>query len=147
MESSNTKKINIKKLIIDILIVVLCIGSMIGVFAYIKNRNKSNDFNEDDVKGSIVFKLYDENDSLVINDELEFSEGESIYNILNRNYTLKIIESAGIGKAIIEVNEYKTNWTDNYFAFYVDGGYSNYGVEGVKAKDKMEIKFVWTKLN
>ena len=57
------------------------------------------------------------------------------------------IFTGGIGKAITEVNEYKTNWTDNYFAFYVDGGYSNYGVEGVKAKDKMEIKFVWTKLN
>lgn len=147
MESSNTKKINIKKLIIDILIVVLCIGSMIGVFAYIKNKNLSKDFNEKEANEHIVFKLYDENNELVINDELKFSEGENIYNILERNYTLVIKESVGVGKAIIEVNEYKTNWIDNYFAFYVDGAYSNYGVEGVKAKDKMEIKFVWTKLN
>ena len=147
MESQDTKKNNLKRIIIDCLITIICVCCMIGVFAYVKNRNKSNSFDEENANGSIVFKLYDENEVLVIDDELKFTEGENIYNILNRNYTLKTVESVGIGKAITEVNEYKTSWNDDYFALYVDGVYSNYGVEALKAKDNMEIKFVWTKLN
>ena len=147
MESQDTKKNNLKRIIIDCLITIICVGCMIGVFAYVKNRNKSNSFDEENANVSIVFKLYDENEVLVIDDELKFTEGENIYNILNRNYTLKTVESVGIGKAITEVNEYKTSWSDDYFALYVDGVYSNYGVEALKAKDNMEIKFVWTKLN
>ena len=147
MESSNTKKFNIKRFIIDVLITIICIGSMIGVFAYIKNRNKTADYDEENVNGKIVFKLYDDKNKLVIDDKLEFTEGENIYNILNRNYTLVTIEQAGVGKAILEVNEYKSSWSDDYFALYVDGVYSLYGVEAIKAKDNMEIKFVWTKLS
>lgn len=147
MESQDTKKNNLKRIIIDCLITIICVGCMIGVFAYVKNRNKSNSFDEENANGKIVFKLYDDKNELVIDDELKFSEGENIYNILDRNYTLKTVESVGIGKAITEVNEHKTSWNDDYFALYVDGVYSNYGVEALKAKDNMEIKFVWTKLN
>ena len=115
MESQDTKKNNFKRIIIDCLITIICVGCMIGVFAYVKNRNKSNSFDEENVNGSIIFKLYDDKEVLVIDDELKFTEGENIYNILDRNYTLETMDSFGIGKAIISVNEYKTSWTDDYF--------------------------------
>lgn len=145
-------KKTLKRILIDIIVGILCIGIITGILIYEKQKNKTNEYDENNAKSTIVLCLYDENGEQRINDTLKFTDGESIYNIIERNYNATYKENA-VGKALLSINEYSTDFTSSYFAFYIklDGEdgftYSNYGVERVKAQDKMEVEFRWTKIN
>ena len=142
---------NLKKILIDVIVAFVCAMLITGLLLYAKSRNKTTEYDEDNAKSEIVFRLYDQDGSCVIYDIIKFSNGESIYNILNRNYLLKVKENA-VGKAVIAVDEYETDFTSCYFAFYYkkegdsDFVYSNYGVERITAEDKMEIELRWTEI-
>ena len=142
----------IKRIIIDVVVAIFGIAAITGLLLYAKSRNNTTEYDDDNAQSTIVFHLYDENGEEKINDTLKFTLGESIYDILNRNYVLKCQDNA-IGKAVLSVNEYETDFVHSYFAFYIkkvtdsEMKYSNYGVEGVKAEDKMEIEFRWTGIN
>ena len=102
---------------------------------------------DEETKLKIEFKLINENGDIKIDDYLKFSDGEYLYTVLNRNYVLECKESVGVGKAVLGVNEYKTNFIDNYFKLIIDGIYSNYGVEKIKCVDGMVVELIWTKIN
>lgn len=142
---------NLKRILIDVIVTFICVTLITGLLLYEKSKTKTTEYDEDSAKSEIVFRLYIQDGSCAINDRIKFSDGESIYDILNRNYSLKVKENA-VGKAVTAVNEYETDFTSCYFAFYYkklddnDFVYSNYGVERVKAEDKMEIELRWTEL-
>lgn len=142
----------LKRIIIDVVVGLICITIITGLLLYAKSRNKTTEYDENNDSYSIVFRLYDEKGDMKINDTLKFTSGESVYNILNRNYDLKCKENA-IGKAVLAVNEYETDFVNCYFAFYIKNEtdeemkYSNLGVESVEALDKMEIELRWTGIN
>ena len=142
----------IKRIIIDAIVAIVSIAIITGLLLYAKSRNKTTEYDDNEAQSTIVFHLYDENGEEKINDTLKFTLGESVYDILNRNYLLKCQDNA-IGKAVLAVNEYETDFVHNYFAFYIkketddEMKYSNYGVEGVIAENKMEIEFRWTGIN
>lgn len=141
----------LKRIMIDVIVAFVGIAIITGLLLYAKSKNNSTEYDENKAQSSIVFHLYDESGEEKINDTLNFTDGESIYDILKRNYLLVCQENA-IGKAVLAVDEYETDFVHSYFAFYVkketddEMKYSNYGVEGVKAEDKMEIEFRWTKI-
>ena len=142
---------NLKRIIIDVIVTLICVTLITGLFLYEKSKTKTTKYDEENAKSTIVFQLYDETGEMKINDTLNFTDGESIFDILNRNYILEYKENA-VGKAVTKVNEYETNFTTCYFAFYVKKVddekpvYSNYGTERVKAEDKMEIELIWTEI-
>ena len=139
----------IKRIITDVIVAIVGITIITGLMLYAKSKNKTTEYDEDNASYSIVFRLYDENEEEKINDILTFTEGESIYSILNRNYHIECKENP-VGKAVIVVNEYETDFVHCYFAFYIkkvtdeEKKYSNLGVERVQAEDKMEIELRWT---
>jgi len=137
-------KIQYKKIIIDGIIGVLCIGLIIGIFAFLEHKTKSSEYDSNNEIGSISLKVYYKDDELVIDEKIPFTEGETIYHILNRTHSLECIDSVGVGKGILVIDQYKSNWYDNYFVLYVNGTYSSEGTEIIKAIDGMEIKLVWT---
>ena len=139
----------IKRIITDVIVAIVGFAIVMGLLLYTKSKNKTTEYNENEANYSIVFRLYDESGEEKINDTIAFTEGESIYSILNRNYHIECKENP-IGKAVIVVNEYETDFVHNYFAFYIkkvsdeEKKYSNLGVERVQAEDKMEIELWWT---
>lgn len=141
----------LKRILIDIIVGIVCIGIITGILIYEKHKNKTTEYDENNANSAIVLRLYDEDGDAKINQVLNFTDGESIYSIIERNYHATYKENA-VGKALLSIEEYETDFTTCYFAFYVkrdgdsDFTYSNHGVEGVKAEDKMEVEFRWTKI-
>jgi len=134
-----------KKRIIEVVVIIVCVLSLILIFKSMKKS--STDYIEDSNNNTITFIVVDELGNTVINDKISYTEGETLYNILDRSYTLVTIYTVGIGHAILEINEYKTDWYNNYFALYYDGIYASHGVDNTYAKKDMEVKFIWTSLN
>lgn len=142
---------NYLKILISVIVGIIGVSIITGILLYEQYKTKPTEYDEENADSSIVFRLYDETGELKINDTITFSDGESIFDILVRSYEIEYKQNA-VGKAVTKVNEYETDFTSCYFAFYVkrvddaEPLYSNYGTERVKAEDKMEIELIWTKI-
>ena len=135
-----------KKLISEIIIGSVGIIIIILTFIIQSIKNKSSEYEQKEDNPTFKFILVYENNNEVINDVIDFTIGENLYHILDRKYDIEYRNDGGL-KAITKINEYSTDWTNNYFSIYIDGNYSNYGSESIFVTENMEVKFVWKSTN
>lgn len=113
---------------------------------------------EANADGFIVFVLVDENGETVVHEEIEYFTGDSIFDILDRNYQVVCADNfyepdetcsydSAYGKAILEIQEVKTDWNNNFLALYINDEYATYGVSKLPYKDGDIISFKWTSLS
>jgi hypothetical protein len=106
-----------------------------------------------EARGEIEFKLYDESQSLVIDDELLFYDDDTLYTILLRHYDLTCADSQYQpddscsfkfihGYALLGIDDVLTNWYTSFLSIYVNGEVAIKGVSLIEPRDGdlIEIK-------
>ncbi len=110
-----------------------------------------------DKLGEITIKVYDENNSLVIEDTISFTDENTLFDVLTENYTIgcadrhyKIdydCEFISINSHIIlAINDVETDWYGSYLQIFIDGSPSNYGVDLINITDNSVYEFKYVDL-
>jgi len=108
--------------------------------------------------GTITFILIDASQEEVINEEVDFHIGDTIFDIINREYEVVCADedykpdptcsyNSPYGKAILEINDVTTDWYSSFLALYINNQYANYGVSKLPYNDGDTIRFSWTPLS
>lgn len=124
-----------KKLIIKIIVSVILIGTAIGTFFIVNNLAKKSDSD-----GTINIKIYDINNDLVSDKDIEFKNDDKFIDILEKNYTIRTSIST-YGYILYDIDEIKTDFKTTYIAIYIDDKYSNVGISGIILYDGMKVSF------
>ena len=122
-----------RKLIIKIIVSLILIGIAIGTFFIINNISSSG-------SGTLNIKVYDINENMVSDKDIEFKKEDKLIDILENNYQIRTSNSI-YGIVLYDIDDIKTDFTTTYIAIYIDDKYSNYGVSGIKLYDGMRISF------
>ena len=122
-----------RKLIIKIIIFLILIGIAIGTF-FIVNNISNNE------SGTLNIKIYDINDNMLSNKDIDFKKEDKLIDILNNNYNIRTTNST-YGIVLLDIDDVKTDFKTNYIAIYIDDKYSNYGVSSIKLYNGMRISF------
>ncbi len=122
-----------RKLIIKIIVSLILIGIAIGTFFIINNISNSG-------SGTLNIKVYDINENIVSDKDIEFKKEDKFIDILENNYQIRTSNST-YGIVLYDIDDIKTDFTTTYIAIYIDDKYSNYGVSGIKLYDGMRISF------
>ena len=122
-----------RKLIIKILVSLILIGIAIGTFFIINHISNSG-------SGRINIKVYDINETMVSDKDIEFKKDDKLIDLLEKNYTIRT-SSSTYGLILYDIDSIKTDFTTTYIAIYIDDKYSNYGISSIKLYDGMRISF------
>lgn len=122
-----------KELIIKIIITIvsLIIVLFVGIFILRESVSTTN--------GECIIEVIDINNQKVINDRISFKEGDSLLQLLNNNYELRIDDSYG-STFIYDIDEVKTGG-DTFLAIYVNNEMSMFGVDQIELTDGLIISF------
>lgn len=134
------------------------IASLFAILAFIGILHFASAPNPSAVDGYITFILVDEQQAEVINERIDFKEGETLYDVLQRHYKVVCADelyqpddtcaySSLFGKAILEVETIKTDWTNNFLSLYINDEYASFGVSQLEFNDGDIISFRWTDLS
>jgi len=122
-----------KKIIIKVLVSLILIGIAIGTFFVVNSfKNKS--------AGTINIKLYDIDDVLISEKDINYNLDDKLIDILKENYKIRTSTSI-YGVVLYDIDDLKTDFKTTYVAIYIDDKYSNYGVSGIELYDGMKISF------
>lgn len=122
-----------RKLIIKILVSLILIGIAIGTFFIINHISNSG-------SGRINIKVYDINETMVSDKDIEFKKDDKLIDLLEKNYTIRT-SSSTYGLILYDIDSIKTDFTTTYIAIFIDDKYSNYGISSIKLYDGMRISF------
>ena len=122
-----------RKLIIKILVSLILIGIAIGTFFIINHISNSG-------SGRINIKVYDINETMVSDKDIEFKRDDKLIDLLEKNYTIRT-SSSKYGLILYDIDSIKTDFTTTYIAIYIDDKYSNYCISSIKLYDGMRISF------
>lgn len=132
----------IRNIIIEAIVSIICIGLIVTIFIWQKNKN-NNITNE---VGQISFKVIFKDDELVIDDIIKFFENDNLFDLLNDKYELVYDENI-YGHTIYSINGYATDFTTDYFSIMINGTYATTGIDGIELIDGEVIEFVWQEIN
>jgi len=129
-----------KKIVLSVAILVI----VTGLFLLFQNRGAEYD-------GEITVIVHNGSE-MVSQKTLLFSEGDTLLTIIKEHYDLVCANASYKpsdecrnllfgSPVVLEIDDIKTNWTDNYFAIYVNGTYSNLGIDIIPFKDGDIIRF------
>ena len=122
-----------RKLIIKIIVSIILIGIAIGTFFIVNNLSNKD-------SGTINIKLYDINDNMISDNDINYKKEDKLIDILENNYTISTTNST-YGIVLLDIDDIKTDFKTTYIAIYIDDKYSNYGVSGIKLYNGMKISF------
>jgi hypothetical protein len=117
---------------------------VIGVYYILQNQGADYD-------GQITIIIHDGN-QIVTEDVVSYSKGETLLDIMNEEFDLVCANASYKpsnecqdllfgSPVILEIDDLKTNWKDNYFAIYINDNYSNLGIEMISLIDGDIIQF------
>ena len=99
----------------------------------------------DDNTNQITFKVYYEDNSLVIDDVLTFNENETLLSLMERTYSITTRKDGSV-YAVLSIESYTSDFTSSYFSLYVDGAYSPVGANDLLLTGGLLVEWKWIKL-
>lgn len=136
-----------KKLVVSTVILILAVVS----FFMLKEEAKAESF------GQATIIIIDESGLEIIHDEIKFVEGQTLFEVLEENYTVAcandsyrisdVCEKTTFGgHVILQLDTIETDWYNSYISIYVNDTYSTSGVDLISLTDGEVYKFVYTSL-
>lgn len=139
-----------------ILALILCALLIVSVFAACGETNKTPETTTAENSGEVAeakvvkFQLVDKEGNTVIDTTFDHEDGKTIFEEMVANLKVDYTDSAygPMIEGIYLLNDnsvgVKAVWaeTATYLALYVDGEYSNVGIDGVEYHDGIVIKWV-----
>ena len=126
----------------NILISIISIIGVAIILLMLHIANKDKTLGEDDNTNTISFKVYYENNELVINDTLSFIEDETLLQIMERSYDIKT-KVDSVSTIVLSIESYTSDFTSSYFSLYIDGVYSSVGAKNIKLTGGLNVEWVW----
>ena len=131
-----------KKILISFVALVLIIGSFLAL-SYL-------DFS--DVEGTISITLIDEIGDTISSKEYDFTNEDTLFSILDKNYDLGCANSSyqlsevcekGLftSRILLEINTLKTDWRNSYISIYENEEYSTQGIDNISINDGDKFVF------
>lgn len=129
----------------NILTVILTIIGVAIIVLMLVFANKDKTVGQDDESYSIDFKVYYQNEELVIDDTLKFNEGESLLSLMERTYDIKTKQDGGM-VAILSIDGYESDFVSSYFSLYIDGKYASIGPKNLILTGGLLIEWKWMEI-
>ena len=109
-------------------------------------ENQADVLNKDSVS-DVLLGIIDEDGNVVSNDVLDFSDGQSLYDVLEENsdkFTLAGSDSE-YGFYLTGINNILTDYSKDgsYISIWINGEYAQYGVSGLLLHDNDVIAIVY----
>jgi hypothetical protein len=130
-----------KKLVLSL--IVLAIGAL-GFFILEQLR-------EPTTTGSVTIVLVDQDDNVLYEEEVSFSESDTLYGILIDTFDVSCADrlyrpttcpaTSNVSTVILGIETITTDWTTNYIAFYINDQYSNQGIDVIPLVDGNVYRF------
>lgn len=143
--------LNLRLKIFISIILLACLGLTI----YYLSDKSPEAVVTDEAIGEIQFKLFDESQSLVVDNSLAIYKDDTLYTILNRNYDITCADQRYqedntcsykfiFGYAILGIEDISTNWYDTYLSIFINNELAVIGVSGLIPEDGdlIEIKVI-----
>lgn len=144
-------KLNLRlKILISIFI---AIG--LGFAIYSVYEQSPNNIPTDELIGEIHFMLYDESQTLVVDDQLSIYRNDTLFTLLNRHYDLVCADNQYQadsscsyrfvqGYALLGIDDVITDWHSTFLSIYINDKIALTGVSGIEPKDDdtIEIKVI-----
>ena len=136
-----------KKLVVSTAVLILAVA---GFFMLKEEANAES-------VGQATIVLIDESGTEIVHDEIEFSEGQTLFELLDDNYTVgcannsyhlsDVCEKTTFGgHVILQLDSIETDWYGSYISIYINDIYSTKGIDLITLTDGEEYKFVYTSL-
>ena len=128
--------------------ILIGIISVIGVAIIVLMlflTGKNQVLGNDDNTYKFSFKVYYEDNALVIDDILEFEENETLLEVMERNYEITVRKDA-VSTAVLSIDSYTSDFTTSYFSLYINGTYSSIGPKDIILTGGLEVEWKWIKL-
>ena len=129
----------------NILISIISVNRVAIILLMLHIANKDKTLGEDDNTNSISFKVYYENNELVIDDVLKFNEDETLLQLMERSYDIET-KVDSVSTIILSIESYTSDFTSSFFSLYIDGVYSSVGAKNIKLTGGLDVEWVWKKI-
>ena len=129
----------------NILISIISVIGVAIILLMLHIANKDKTLGEDDNTNTISFKVYYENNELVIDDVLKFNEDETLLQLMERSYDIET-KVDSVSTIILSIESYTFDFTSSFFSLYIDGVYSSVGAKNIKLTGGLDVEWVWKKI-
>lgn len=129
----------------NILISIISVIGVAIILLMLHIANKDKTLGEDDNTNSISFKVYYENNELVIDDVVKFNEDETLLQLMERSYDIET-KVDSVSTIILSIESYTSDFTSSFFSLYIDGVYSSVGAKNIKLTGGLDVEWVWKKI-
>lgn len=102
----------------------------------------SSVFNSD-MAGDITVEIIDENGQTVSEEVVEFEEGDTLYDVLNRHFELRVSGSKHdtLGRILLGIDELNTDFQTQFIYIEVDGEEARKGIDYLPLQDGSRYRF------
>ncbi len=139
------------KLITRIAYTVVAVSLIIGLFFLLSD-------NEATGKGQIDVLVYDQSETVVIEESHLFYEGDTLFKVLQRHYDLTCADSQynpdtdcetsfSRGRILLGIDGVQTDWNHTFLYLEKDGSMANYGVDNIELEDNSDYAFYVKNVN
>lgn len=129
----------------NILVGIICLIGVAIIVLMLHLSGKEVEVGSDDYSETFTLKVYYQDNSLVIDDVLEFNENETLLSVMERNYEITTRKD-GANYAVLSINQYTSDFVASYFSLYVNGTYSSVGASSLIVTGGLEIEWKWIEL-
>lgn len=129
----------------NILVGIICLIGVAIIVLMLHLSGKEVEVGSNDYSETFTLKVYYQDNSLVIDDVLEFNENETLLSVMERNYEITTRKD-GANYAILSINEYKSDFMNSYFSLYINGKYSSIGANSLIVTGGLEVEWKWIEL-
>lgn len=129
----------------NILIEIISVIGVAIIVLMLFLMGKDQVLGNDDNTYRFSFKVYYEDNALVIDDILEFEENETLLQVMEKNYTITTKKDA-VSTAVLSIDSYTSDFTTSYFSLYINGTYSATGPKDIILTGGLEVEWKWIKL-
>ena len=109
-------------------------------------------FNDNGADGTLTIQLIDEIGDTVFIEEYDFINEDTLFSILSEEHFVGCADSSFnvtsncesnmfTSRVILKIDDIETDWTNSYFAIYVNDTYSLAGIDSVNLNNDDVISF------
>ncbi len=96
-----------------------------------------------DSEGSVQIIVRDSDTIVVIDEWVDFYEGDNLYRLLDRNYTIETSDRYGTsyGRLLLSIEGIDTNFEQTFIHISKDGVSANRGIDNIALEDGSTYEF------
>lgn len=117
--------------------------ALISLTLFVQTQFKQDFFSAETVQ--IELLAYNSENELILNQTVQAQIGKNAFQILQENTPIEY-QDFSFGKFITSIHGLKADSSKEYWAFYVNGNYSNVGLQDYRIEKSAKLEFKLEKI-